>query len=170
METNSYIGKLNFGNLEIVQGHFNYPVMKVTNLINGESGYLMPFRNSFFQISGNKEGVMDMGSGDAIYENLKRLVTSADPIYNFKIEVCKCLNSYLNTTYGDLKENAGFVFNNQPWLTESMKTLTIPSRIGAGHQAFDEFFNLEDIPQIDEFINEAIKSIANYYNLNVKVS
>ena len=156
---------LNFS-FEMVQGNFNYPVIKIENKVSGSTGYLMPFRFSYFQVSGSKNGSIDMGSGDHNKEHMKWLVqTSINPKYALAIEVVKCLNSYLSTTYGNVGCNAAFTLQGIPYFTESLIEWKIPLRAAQGEEIFQEFYRVEDIPQFDKFIEESINTVVNYYGI-----
>ena len=146
-----------------------WPTLKIKNLVSETNGYLMPFRFSFFQVCGSRKGEGDYGSGDHTYLKLKDIVSfSNNPDYELKIEVVKCLNDYLHTCYGDVGCNAAFTLDCIPYFTENMQSNTIPNRVKRnGGAPFDEFYRLEDMPFIDEFINETIKFIADHYKLKV---
>ena len=159
----------NKNKLEVTRVNNDYPTLKIENKISETIGYLMPFRFSFFQVCGTQKGEWDYGSGDHISLKLKDIISfSNNPGYELKIEVVKCLNDYLNTCYGNVGCNAAFTLNDIPYFTEHMMVNTIPNRVKRnGGAPFDEFYRLEDMPFIDEFIDETIKFIADHYKLKV---
>ena len=95
-ELREYWKVLNFERMENYKsGRFECPVVKVTN-INGNEGYLAPFRFYSMQISGTYDGEWSFGASvprkfDSVYYR-----TNDEEFKNYlKVQIVHCLNSYL---------------------------------------------------------------------------
>ena len=170
--------ELIFSNMEIVEGRsFTYPVIKVINNYTKCSGYIMPFRFSYFQVSGTPAGELDMGGGDAIRNKLTDIVEweSIHSInvakYRLKIELVKALNNYVTNTYGSVGKRIAFTLDSIPWFTESLEEYYIPRRSERGEKVIDEFIDINSmIEDVDKFIDATFDLIVNYNKIEIKAS
>jgi hypothetical protein len=146
-------------------GGLNYPCIKITN-INGDVGYLLPFRFYKFQVCGTKTGEWDLGSGDVHFFKLYFEKHKYD--YNICAAVIDelykaataCLTSYLDTSYGYPGKKVAVRYGGTPYFTEYQLKKGYPDKVV-------DYFDIEDIEGIDDFLCDTYKLVVDYYKLNV---
>lgn len=143
---------------------FIYPAFHIDgeDQIHGKSygkttRYLVPFRLYKFQICGTINGEWDLGSSEV--KRFRDIVEfSNDPAYELKKEICCCLNDYMNTSYGNPGRLVRYTFDGQMFRTGYIEERDEGKDI-------TETYPIEDIPQLDEFIDETINSVKREYKI-----
>lgn len=139
-----------------------WPTLKIEN-INGNVGYLMPFRFYSFQICGNQEGNMDLGSSEPKANLMLDIVKYNEPMVAKCLlakEICTAINSYMSNNYGyNEGRHIAFTFGGKPQYTYFIVNYIIPDK------DFDEFFRIEDLQDMNEFIDLCYEFVIDYYGL-----
>lgn len=137
---------------------FECPVIKVTNTVNGQVGYLEPFRWYSFQISGTVDGITDLGSSvpkpfKYIYGDLKGELLKS---------LLHCINSFLDNVYGWIGEKAVYTINGKPETHKMYKELYYGDC--PDYSTYIQY-PIEDEDWVDEFLDETIRCYKEYYNI-----
>ena len=141
---------------------FIYPVLYIDGANEDErydTRYLMPFRLYKFQICETDDGEWDCGSSEV--KHFKDIIKYAnDPVYELKKQLCCCFNDYMNTSYGYPGRVVRYTFDNQMFRTSYVEDRDIKKKI-----LIEEVYKIEELPYLDEFINETINSVKREYNI-----
>lgn len=140
-------------------GSFECPVLKVNNPESNsfkKDGYLAPFRFYKFQVSGSYEGYMDLGSGEVrMFKNIIEYNHPFDAQNIMVQELVKCLNAYLQTSYGYTGKEIAFTYGGKVYNIEYYEKKNIE---------YDELIEIPDI--LLEFVVESYHCAAKYYKLD----
>lgn len=172
----------NFVKLERIENYidpyeskFNVPELKVTPLVTTDfvrSGYMGPFRWRKFQISGSKDGELDLGSGvDRPWQYYLTGNIDHDTRY-LKQKVVECINHYFNTCYGSPGSRTILLLNHKIYFgcTMFIRRNGESNWIEENELSLDDFENILEIDPdseaiIDDFIKATLKSYYDYFDI-----
>lgn len=147
-------------------GRFVCPVLKVTNnsftaedhLRYKGIGYLAPFRFYKFQVSMTYDGDCDLGSSNVNYffKDVIARYNKEDAMNILCQELCKCLNSYLQTRYGYPGYNVAYTFNGEIYNDQYYRDKNLE---------YIETIELDDT--LLQFVIETYYAVAKYYGIDV---
>ena len=149
-------------------GRFECPVLKVTNKSSKEDkvrrytgiGYLSPFRYYKFQVSASIDGDGDLGSSNVHYffKDVINQYCKEDAITILCKELCKCLNSYLQTRYGYPGYNVGYTYNGKVYTEEYYEKKNLQ---------YEEFYELTENDILMQFVEDSYYAVARYYDIKI---
>lgn len=149
------ISELTIENLE----GFIYPVLHIKNENNENERFLMPFRLYRFQICETIDGECDMGSSE-VKKFSDILQYSLDPRSILMKYLCMCLNDYMSTSYGYPGRIVRYTYQNNIFRNEYREEKDLRNKV-----EIKETYKIEDLPFVDEFIDETIAAVKREYKI-----
>ena len=152
-----------------------YPILVIEN-INGDKGYLMPYRMHRFQICSTINGDVTKGISEYsdVYKDMNFI--HDDVAINFiEEEIAKCINTYLHGSYGRSNNNPlityrGNIYSihryeNNDWNDTLQYDFNWCSNIVVNAT----YIKLENLPYIDEFAESSLYMFRKYYKETVAI-